>query len=390
MHVSSLDQRHQVGGPKTIPASFAPPRNTLEMDGDTHTDDTPITPPPSLTTTTTTLRNRHSYSLPTLLSLNTPSSPPSSLRNFPEIHRDPLPSLDSIDRLDSTDVSARTDLIASAILKNPTSRRALPIKIALTDPVAIPPNASVSASCTALLTSRASAAFQSFGPTGRSKLGDTSSIHRSSLSKFSAFAPAFTPRTDTVPVPVPVLGRPRGPSSRTTSEAEEIDPSGETVKISLPSSLPARPPGPLAPVFIKRESAALAQSMRLPEVKPLGSAWDGEYAMSGNEKRRARGTGERRGSEGTSSEGSEVGEAGDGTSRQGRGERLWGNSSTGSLVEYHPRSMSPSPASRPSRLGRESWRVGGVMRLGSVEAARPERLLQLGQRLRSGSVDAQT
>ena len=54
----------------------------------------------------------------------------------------------------------------------------------------------------------------------------------------------------------------------------------------LPSTLPARPPGPIAPVFVKRESAALPQPMALPEVAPLGNDWEGEGGMSGNERRR--------------------------------------------------------------------------------------------------------
>ncbi|KAK4683519.1 hypothetical protein P7C73_g6730, partial [Tremellales sp. Uapishka_1] len=53
----------------------------------------------------------------------------------------------------------------------------------------------------------------------------------------------------------------------------------------LPSSLPAKP-GPLPPVFIRRESAALPQRMALPDVPVLGKDWEGELAISGNEKRR--------------------------------------------------------------------------------------------------------
>lgn len=58
-----------------------------------------------------------------------------------------------------------------------------------------------------------------------------------------------------------------------------------SLPLPRPSSLPQRP-GPLPPVFIKRESAALPQPMALPDVAPLGREWEGENALSGNEKRR--------------------------------------------------------------------------------------------------------
>ena len=54
---------------------------------------------------------------------------------------------------------------------------------------------------------------------------------------------------------------------------------------ALPSSLPLRP-GPLPPVYVKRESAALPQPMALPDVAPLGKEWEGDQAISGNERRR--------------------------------------------------------------------------------------------------------
>ncbi|RSH83967.1 hypothetical protein EHS25_005211 [Saitozyma podzolica] len=54
---------------------------------------------------------------------------------------------------------------------------------------------------------------------------------------------------------------------------------------TLPASLPKRP-GPIAPVFVKRESATLPQPMAVKDVAPLGSDWSGEAALSGNEKRR--------------------------------------------------------------------------------------------------------
>ncbi|ORX35087.1 hypothetical protein BD324DRAFT_652803 [Kockovaella imperatae] len=55
---------------------------------------------------------------------------------------------------------------------------------------------------------------------------------------------------------------------------------------SLPSSLPAKPNTVLPPVFVKRETAALPQSMALPDIAPLGKDWEGENSLSGNDKRR--------------------------------------------------------------------------------------------------------
>lgn len=55
---------------------------------------------------------------------------------------------------------------------------------------------------------------------------------------------------------------------------------------SLPSSLPKKPQCGLPPVFVKRESAALPQPMALPDIAPMGSGWEGENSLSGNEKRR--------------------------------------------------------------------------------------------------------
>lgn len=59
-----------------------------------------------------------------------------------------------------------------------------------------------------------------------------------------------------------------------------------SLPLPRPSSLPQRPPGPIAPVYIKKESAVLPQSMALPAIPPLGRAWEGEEALSGNERRR--------------------------------------------------------------------------------------------------------
>ncbi|KAE8541254.1 hypothetical protein D1P53_002611 [Cryptococcus gattii VGV] len=78
-------------------------------------------------------------------------------------------------------------------------------------------------------------------------------------------------------------------SSSPISQAPQIPQQVQIQTASLPlprpSSLPPRP-GPLPPVFIKRESAALPQPMALPDVAPLGKEWEGENALSGNEKRR--------------------------------------------------------------------------------------------------------
>lgn len=54
----------------------------------------------------------------------------------------------------------------------------------------------------------------------------------------------------------------------------------------LPSSLPPKPSDSLPPVFVKRESATLPQPMAVPDVAPLGEQWEGESALSGNERRR--------------------------------------------------------------------------------------------------------
>ena len=56
--------------------------------------------------------------------------------------------------------------------------------------------------------------------------------------------------------------------------------------VSLPFSLPRKPNAALPPVFVKRETAALPQSMALPDIAPMGMQWEGENGLSGNDKRR--------------------------------------------------------------------------------------------------------
>ncbi|WRT63221.1 uncharacterized protein IL334_000124 [Kwoniella shivajii] len=134
----------------------------------------------------------------------------------------------------------------------------------------------------------------------------------------------------------------------------------QSLTLPLPSSLPARP-GPLPPVFVKRESAALPQPMALPEVAPLGKGWMGDNSLSGNERRRR-----------TSQvyPPSSSLQRADSPSRNGGGIKIKSgsiggsapNSRRGSMVDNDSNSRSSSPA-----------------------FGRPDRLVQLGQRLRSES-----
>lgn len=119
-----------------------------------------------------------------------------------------------------------------------------------------------------------------------------------------------------------------------------------SLPLPRPSSLPQRP-GPLPPVFIKRESAALPQPMALPDVAPLGREWEGENALSGNEKRRM----------------SAVGSIGSIGSLSGLG-------ALGNTSGVETRSRSGSDASSDA-----GWNTGPV-------GKRPERLARLGERLR--------
>lgn len=124
-------------------------------------------------------------------------------------------------------------------------------------------------------------------------LSDTSSRKRSgsnesagsSLGSLNPFAapwplPQTTPK---VAIPSTVTHR-RSTAGDTASSASMIDSSLPLPK--PPTSLPQRPKCPLPPVFVRRESAALPQPMKLPDVAPMGQGWEGEGGLSGNEKRR--------------------------------------------------------------------------------------------------------
>lgn len=141
---------------------------------------------------------------------------------------------------------------------------------------------------------------------GRMRLGRRDSLDSvgSSLSSQSStsfpggglnpFAPPFPPSLATAndyfkpPAKPFTMARSSSPISQ-ASQVPQVPQQVQIQTASLPlprsSSLPPRP-GPLPPVFIKRESAALPQPMALPDVAPLGKEWEGENALSGNEKRR--------------------------------------------------------------------------------------------------------
>ena len=101
-------------------------------------------------------------------------------------------------------------------------------------------------------------------PSPSNSIGSESSASSISLNPFACPFPLPVPEASPFPADIPSLPLPK----------------------VLPSSLPARPHGPLPPVFVKRESAALPQPMALPDVAPLGEGWEGERGMSGNERRR--------------------------------------------------------------------------------------------------------
>ncbi|TYJ51673.1 hypothetical protein B9479_007744 [Cryptococcus floricola] len=112
----------------------------------------------------------------------------------------------------------------------------------------------------------------------------TSGTSRASMGGLNPFA---------APFPLPPTAVPNAPNSSSPSSSS-TSPSipAPTASLPLPNppmSLPARPPGPLPPVFIKRESAALPQPMSLPDIAPLGKDWEGDNSLSGNEKRRMSG-----------------------------------------------------------------------------------------------------
>ncbi|KAI9633208.1 uncharacterized protein MKK02DRAFT_39187 [Dioszegia hungarica] len=215
---------------------------------------------------------------------------------------------------------------------------------------------------------RASNAFQSFPPLVRSdsagsdsstraiRLGESFSTLRlstsgssSSLSSSFSCSPVLRKASlnpYAAPFPLPAT-TPNLTLSKKPVQAE----SGSTGIPSLPlplaralpglSSLPAKP-GPPPPFFVKKEAATLPQPMALPDIKPMGSDWLAEEAMSGNERRRR-------------------------ASQMGLGDQL-PLRATGSLSV---------PKSIPSALGADP-RFGSQ----SMGEKRPERLVKLGQSLR--------
>ncbi|OCF34834.1 hypothetical protein I316_03379 [Kwoniella heveanensis BCC8398] len=157
--------------------------------------------------------------------------------------------------------------------------------------------------------------------------------------------------------------------------------SGPT-SIPLPSSLPARP-GPLPPVFVKRESAALPQPMALKDVAPLGKDWEGEHTISGNERRRR------------ASQVSVNSTAG------GGGNSLGLPAGFGSSLPLCPSGLGGGNLSRRVSLASDSGGLAigsgrnspALSRAGSVSGGtgnRPERLVKLGQGLRSHSPQPQS
>ncbi|WWD22680.1 hypothetical protein CI109_107173 [Kwoniella shandongensis] len=165
-----------------------------------------------------------------------------------------------------------------------------------------------------------------------------SSISASSMEGMNPFAPPFRLSSPTL--------------SSNTNTTPTITNTGGIVEASLPlpkppSSLPVRPPGPLPPVFVKRESAALPQPMALPEIAPLGKDWEGEASLSGNDKRRRA---------------SEVG------AQSATGNALYGKGETS-----HARTASSGSSGFSQSLGEK----------------RPERLVRLGQKLRAASISSQ-
>lgn len=106
------------------------------------------------------------------------------------------------------------------------------------------------------------------------------------------FAPPFPPSLATAngyfkppAKPFTMAHSSSSPISQAPQIPQQVQFQTASLPLPRPSSLPPRP-GPLPPVFIKRESAALPQPMALPDVAPLGKEWEGENALSGNEKRR--------------------------------------------------------------------------------------------------------
>lgn len=105
-----------------------------------------------------------------------------------------------------------------------------------------------------------------------------------------------------------------------------------------PGSLPPKPTSILPPVFVKRETAMLPQSMALPTIPPMGEGWEGDRSLSGNEKRRRA-------------------------------------------------SQTPTPTDSPcsslnGSMGRMSIAPAGGRSAPSVRSGRPEKLVRLGEKLK--------
>ncbi|WVQ94173.1 hypothetical protein IAU59_001251 [Kwoniella sp. CBS 9459] len=208
-------------------------------------------------------------------------------------------------------------------------------------------------------------------------------------SKDRAVPTVFTETQASLPLPRPTsLAAALGNAAGGTSA-----PSGGG-SIPLPSSLPARP-GPLPPVFVKRESSALPQPMALRDVAPLGKDWEGDHTISGNEKRRRA---------------SQVSIQSTSNPTSGQGLALasgLGNSL--GLPAAFGSSLGPGPNGSMSRRGSTAsisdntglglgLGLGGgsgrnspaLSRAGSSSGNRPERLVRLGQGLRSHSPQPQS
>lgn len=134
---------------------------------------------------------------------------------------------------------------------------------------------------------RIGARTPSFSRSTSPSLSETSSRKRSdsvsSNGRLNPFAPPWPLPKTTPKLTIPI----NNPYSSNSSPAVSISSEASLpLPKALPPSLPQKPNCSLPPVFVKRESAALPQPMALPEVAPLGSDWEGENSLSGNEKRR--------------------------------------------------------------------------------------------------------
>ncbi|RXK42666.1 hypothetical protein M231_00221 [Tremella mesenterica] len=153
---------------------------------------------------------------------------------------------------------------------------------------------------------------------------------RSTLNRFAA--PWPLPATTPVIAPMPssspgprfqALKTKIGVSDHGMSHPEigkgvnEAKDEGTSLPLPKAASLPPRP-GPIAPVYVKRESAALAQPMSLPNVAPMSHIWETEEAMSGNERRRR--ASEVSGGQGWQTPSRGTSDAGSVSSEEGRGQ----------------------------------------------------------------------